>query len=160
MINFFDPSCQEAPRPESEFGICDGNPFAFTTTTNPDGWIAKVENKSGLPVVLTAIDGCVIKGNQLVGQRRCDCMLTTAHHLYFVELKEELKSWKSGAIEQLISTIEIFLKSHAVVNFKHKKAFACNRKSPRFQEIDHELNYKVFRKYGFRIDAQANVVLI
>jgi len=119
-----------------------------------------VENKSGLPVVLTAIDGCVIKGNQLVDQRRCDCMLTTSHHLYFVELKEELKNWKSGAIEQLISTIEIFLNSHVKVNFKHKKAFACNSRSPRFQEIDHELNYQVFEKYGFRIDAQAKVVLI
>ena len=160
MINFFDSTCQEPPRAEIHFGICDGNPIAYTTTTNPDRWIAKVENNSGLPVVLTAIDGCVIKGNDLIGQRRCDCMLTTSHHLYFVELKEELKNWKSGAIEQLICTIEIFLKSHAGVNFKHKKAFACNRKSPHFQEIDHELNYRVFRQYGFRIDAQANVVLI
>ena len=160
MINFFDPACQEASRSESEFGICDGNPTAYSSTTNPEDWVAKVVNKSGLPVVLTAIDGCVIKGNELESQRRCDCMLTTSNHLYFVELKEVLKNWKSGAIEQLISTMEIFLKSHKDVNFKHKKAFACNRKSPRFQENDHELNYQVFKKYGFRIDAQATVVLI
>lgn len=160
MINFFDPNCQEAPRSEREFGICEGNPIAYTTTTNSDAWIAKVENNSGLPVVLTSIDGCVIKGNELSGQRRCDCMLTTERHLYFLELKEELRNWKSGAIEQLISTIKIFLENHNELNFRHKKAFACNRKSPRFQEIDHELNYQIFRKYGFRIDAQAKVVLI
>lgn len=45
-MNFFDPACQEPPFTHTLFGICDdedGNK-AYTDVTNPDKWIATVEN--------------------------------------------------------------------------------------------------------------------
>lgn len=158
-MNFHDVNCQEAPRTEEEFGICDGQ-IAYSTVNDPESWIAKVQNQSGLPATLTAIDGCVILGNELSGVRRCDCMLTTRDHLYLVELKNETKGWKSGAIAQLVSTIQLYIQTHGKGSFRHRKAFACNRQFPRFQEVEHELNLRVFREYGFRIDAQATIVVI
>jgi len=158
-VDFHNPSCQEAPRSEPKFGICDGA-IAYSSLINPTSWIAEVRNQSGLPVTLTAIDGCVILRHELPGIRRCDCMLTTGDHLYLVELKEEKSGWKNGAIAQLLSTIQLYSDTNGRGDFKHRKAFTCNRKSRRFQEIDHELNRKVFRKYGFRIDAQATIVVI
>lgn len=158
-MNFHHPPCQESPRNEEIFGIRDGE-IAYSTVENPDSWTAVVKNESGLPVTLTAIDGCVILGEELEGIRRCDCMLTTRDHLYLVELKEEKKGWKTGAIAQLLSTIKLYHDTHGRGDFKYRKAFACNRHFPRFQEIDHELNLKVFREYGFRIDAQATIVVI
>ena len=119
-----------------------------------------MKNTSDLPATLTAIDGCVILGEELLGIRRCDCMLTTSEHLYLIELKDENKHWKTGAIAQLISTIKLYIDTHGRGSFKHRKAFACNRQFPRFQEVDHELNLLMFRKYGFRIDAQATIVVI
>jgi hypothetical protein len=158
-VNFFDLNCQEEPRTEAEFGIKDGD-IAYTTLEDPETWIAKVHNQSDLPITLTAIDGCVILGGELEGVRRCDCMLTTPDHLYLIELKDENKGWKSGAIAQLVSTIKLFIETHGKGNYKHRKAFACNRQFRRFQEVEHELNLRVFREYGFRIDAQATIVVI
>jgi hypothetical protein len=41
-----------------------------------------------------------------------------------------------------------------------KKAFACNRAHPHFVEIDHELQMRFFRGYGFRVDMQAEVLIL
>ncbi len=89
-------------------------------------------------------------------------MLTSAEyeHIYFVELKNERKQWMKNAIEQLESTIQFFIKYHDISVFKHKKAYACNKKHRHFQEIDNELNLRFFRAYGVRIDVQAEVIIV
>ncbi len=162
MIDFFNPACQESPRNDTEFGILDGNPVAFTSTSNASSWIATVKNQSPKQVVFTAIDGCVIKGEELKGAKRCDGMLTTEDTLFLVELKDQQKNWQATAIQQLIDTIEILRQNHDhdISRFRHKKAFACNRAHQRFQEIEHELNLELFRKYRFRIDAQATIIVL
>jgi hypothetical protein len=77
-----------------------------------------------------------------------------------VELKDERDSWITGALEQLESTIQFFIANHDISAYKHKKAFACNRRKGRFQEIDNEINLRFFRTYGVRIDVQAEIIIV
>jgi hypothetical protein len=80
--------------------------------------------------------------------------------MHFVELKDQMKNWKTDAIAQLESTIQFFKAHHDITAYKIKKAFACNKKHQRFQEIDQEQNLRFFREYGFRIDAQAEIIIV
>jgi hypothetical protein len=162
-MNFFDPLCQEPPHNHMLFGLCDdeNGKKAYTNTDNPESWIASVKNDKVKALVFTAIDKCVIKDGEEVGRGRCDGMLTSDEHLYFIELKNvNYPSWRPKAIEQLESTIQFFLANHNASAYRHKKAFACNKKKPKFQIIEIELKRKFFDTYGFRIDAQAEVVVI
>ncbi|WP_138480639.1 hypothetical protein [Dyadobacter bucti] len=161
-MNFFDKVCQEPSRLDKFFGICDDQDGtkAYTDIEDESKWIATVKNENEVELIFTAIDACVIKGNEEEGRRRCDCMLTSNEHLYFIELKDQNRAWKQDAIEQLESTIQFFEQYHDSSVFKHKKAFACNKQQGYFQEIDNELNLRMFRTYGFRIDAQAEVVVV
>jgi hypothetical protein len=161
-MNFFQPTCQEDPRTDALFGLCDkqDGSKAYTDSLNPNDWIATVKNDSGIELTFTAIDKCVIKDGEEPGRGRCDGMLTSDRHLYFVELKEQTKNWKVKSIAQLESTIQFFKAHHNVSAYKFKKAFACNKKHPHFHEIDHEQNLRFFREYGFRIDAQAEIIIV
>ncbi len=162
-MNFFDPQCQEPALNHTLFGLCDdeNGKKAFTNIDKSDNWIATVKNDRSKMLVFTAIDKCVIKDVEEKGRGRCDAMLNSDEHLYFIELKNiDYPSWKSRAIEQLESTIQFFIAHHDLKRFRHKKAFACNKKKPRFQEIEIELKRRFFDMYRFRIDTQAEVIII
>ena len=95
-----------------------------------------------------------------MGRGRCDAMLTSDELLYLAELKDRgSSSWRADAIEQLKSTIEFLRQHHDLTPFRHKKAFACNKKRQSFQQIDHEERLRFFRTYGFRLDLQATIKL-
>ncbi len=162
-MNFFDTQCQEPPIRHTLFGLCDdeNGQKAYSNVDNPNSWIATVKNDKRKTLVFTAIDKCVIKDGEEVGRGRCDAMLTSDEHLYFVELKNMMANWQTDAVQQLISTIHLFAKHHNVKDFRHRKAFACNRKHRKFVEIDNERNIR-FRNenYGFRLDIQADVVVV
>lgn len=161
-MDFFDSACQEPPIQEKLFGICDDGTSekAYTDVLDPSKWIAKVKNEKQIELIFTAVDKCIIKDNEEKGRGRCDGMLTSDEHLYFIELKDELKNWKTDAIEQLESTISFFNQHHDLSKYRHKKAFACNKKRKAFQVIDNEQNKRFFRQYGFRIDAQAEIIIV
>ena len=161
-VNFFVAACQEPPLNNSIFGLCDDRNGlkAYTNTEDSTKWIATVKNDNQKQLVFTAVDKCIIKDNEHQGRGRCDGMLTSDEHIYFVELKDEARSWKADAIEQLESTIQFFIESHDVNIYKHKKAFACNKQHKHFQEIDNELNRYFFRKYKVRIDVQAEIIVV
>lgn len=163
-MNFFEPSCQEPTITESIFGLCDdqNGTRAYTNADEPDKWIATVKNDRNKHLTFTAIDKCVLKDDEAPDRGRCDGMLTSHsfEHLYFVELKDKPKGWITDAITQLESTILLFIEHHDIVVFKHKKAFACNKRQPHFQEIDNELNLRFFKKYGVRIDVQARIIIV
>lgn len=161
-LDFLSGKCQEPATRAVRFGIRDDKtrPEAYTDTANPDKWIATIHNDQALELVFTAVDKCLLQDNEYKGRGRCDGMLTSDQHLYFIELKEETSSWITGAVEQLESTVQFFLESHDASRYKHKKVFACNRRHQHFQEIDNELNLQFFRQYKFRIDVQATVVVI
>jgi len=160
-MNFFDTTCQEPSFQHKLFGICDdqNGGKAFTDTVNLSKWIATVKNDDQKQLVFTAIDKCVIKDHEENDRGRCDAMLTSDNSLYLVELKDATSHWQKEAVDQLVSTIEFLQENHDISGFKHKKAFACNKRRPRFQEIDNELNLRFYRKYGFRIDVQAEIII-
>lgn len=158
-MDFFKSECQSGPFSEPQFGLCDdqNSTPAYVDTVNPDKWIATVENPGRLPVTFTAIDKCVIQDSDVPGRGRCDGMLTTKELLYLVELKEQAPPWRPHAMEQLESSIRFLLAHHDISRFRHKKAFACNKRRPKFAIIENELQRRFFRNYGFRIDLQATV---
>ena len=161
-MDFFNSACQEAPRMDSIFGICDDNngTKAYTKTNNSHTWIAIVKNDDQKNVIFTAIDKCIIKENEEIGRGRCDGMITFNEHLFFIELKDQAKGWVTEAVNQLESTIKFFIEFHPNASYKHRKAYACNKRHPHFHEIDNERNLHFFRKYGFRLDVQAEIIVI
>lgn len=164
MLDFFKKACQAPARRESLLGICDdeaGNPVYWELDlSKKENWGAVVENKDELDLSLTAVDKCVLKDEEYEGLARCDAMLRSSKHLFFVELKNQRKRWQKEAIEQLASTIELFLKYHDAAGFQHKKAYACNRKHPHFHVIDHEQKLRFKRQYDFRLDVQSSIIVV
>lgn len=161
-VNFFVAACQEPPLSNSLFGLCDdkNGQKAYTNTTDSTKWIGTVKNDNQKQLTFTAIDKCIIKDNELKGKGRCDGMLTSNEQIFFIELKDQQKDWITDSIEQLESTIQLFIESHDISNFKHKKAFACNKKHRHFQETNNELNILFFQKYKVRIDIQAEIIVV
>lgn len=163
-MDFFDNECQTPPINHKIFGICDdeNGGKAYTNVSDENIWIATVKNNKKLALTFTAIDKCVIKDDEEKGRGRCDGMLTSSEHIYLVELKNRGKDSISGAIDQLESTIQFLIKYHPeeLEKFRHKKAFACNRRKRHFQVIDNERNLKFFKTYGFRIDVQAEILVV
>lgn len=147
------------------FGICDdedGNK-AYTNLNNIDSWVATVENNEKVELTFTAIDNCLFPNDEFTGRKRCDGMLTSEKHLYFIELKDwKQGGWLTHAIKQLGSTIDSFVESHPAEldKYQHKKAFACNKRSNRFIVIDHERKLTFFRRYKFRLDVQSKVLVV
>ena len=161
-MDFFNPACQSGPFNQKKFGLCDdqNSTRAYVDTANPETWVATVENPSQHAVTFTAIDKCVIQDGDEPSRGRCDGMLTTDDLLYLVELKEQEPPWQQHAIDQLESSIRFLLAHHDVSRFRHKKAFACNKKRQAFVTIENDLMLRFRRQYGFRIDIQATVLVL
>lgn len=161
-LNFLENNCRENARKDLLFGLCDDQDGkkAYSNVDAPAKWIATVKNENAVELVFTPIDKCIIQDYEYTGRGRCDGMLTSSEHLFFVELKNEAKGWITDAIEQLESTIEFFKENHDINAFRHKKAFACNKKHRHFQEIDNETNLAFFRKHKVRIDLQAEIIVV
>lgn len=161
-MDFFKPECQSGPFSQDRFGLCDdqNSTPAYVDTSFPEKWVATVENPARKPVTFTAIDKCVLQDGDEPGRGRCDGMLTTQDLLYLVELKEQEPPWRQHALDQLESSIQFLVANHDVSCFRHKKAFACNKRRQTFAYIDGELQRRFFRTYGFRIDIQATVLVL
>lgn len=166
MLDFFKPECQSAPTTDALFGVCDDGDGAVAyidgDLANQNNWGATVKNNNRVGLTFTAIDKCVIGDDEYEGRGRCDGMLTSVEHLYLIELKDKSPPWVTATIEQLRSTILFLRDSHneEVDEYRHKKAFACNKRRPHFYEIDNELNLSFFRNYGFRIDVQGTILVV
>lgn len=160
-LDFFQSSCQETIR-DTLFGLCDDQDGrrAYANTDDPRKWVARVKNDRNLRLVFTAIDNCIIQLNEHRGHRRCDGMLASDEHLFFVELKDQRSGWIEEAIAQLESTIQLFIESHGRPIQKHRKAFACNKAHPHFFVFDNERNRRFFSTYGFRLDVQAEIIVV
>ncbi len=161
-INFFEAKCQESPISAIRFGLCDdqNGQKAYTDTNNPNNWIAVLENAHKQPVTFTAIDNCIeiLRGDNNA-EKRCDGMLTYTDNIVFVELKEVEKAWILDAVEQLETTIRYFMENHDINLFRHKRAFACNKKHPRFKVIEPETKKRFFDTYRVRLNIQATIKL-
>ena len=160
-MNFFDSACQEPARKDCLFGLCDDQDGtkAYANTDDSSKWIATVQNDSYVELIFTAIDNCVIMGNEEQGRGRCDGMLTSIEHIYFVELKNQKEGWISEAIVQLESTIRFFMEHHDISRFRYKKAFACNKRHRPFVVIQNEISKSFFENCGFHIHVGRTIEL-
>jgi len=164
-VNFFESTCREASKTESEFGICDdqNQTKAYTLTTNKNKWIATVKNDNNKSVSFTAIDNCILvyKEGTKDKESTCDGMLNFTDSLYLVELKDKGHSgWKAEAVSQLENTIRLINEHHNLDTVKYKKAYACNKKFPVFRVIDAAERKAFFhRTKGYRLDIQAEIVI-
>ena len=158
-MDFFKPECQSGPFNQKQFGLCDdqNTTRAYVDTAAPAKWVATVENPSQQAITFTAIDKCVISDSDAPGRGRCDGMLTTEDLLYLVELKDQKTNWQPHAIEQLESTIQFLRANHDLTRFRHKKAYACNKRHRPFVFIDQELKLRFFRTSDFRLHIQATI---
>jgi hypothetical protein len=166
MLNFFDKAYQEPPINDTLFGLCDngGVNIAFTDKTDKTKWIATVENPDGLTLIFTAIDKGVIKDDEYLGYERCDGMLTSSKHLYFVELKNQKRDRMQKGISQMESTIKLFDKAHPKKKdqFVQRKAYVCNKrhKKHHFHHTDNEKRKYFFLTYGFRLYVDDKISLV
>ncbi len=86
-------------------------------------------------------------------------MLTYTDNIVFVELKDERKEWISGAIEQLEATIISYKTAHNLDKYRHKMAFAANKRHPNFHTIDNETMKSFFDNHRVRLNVQAEIVV-
>ena len=161
-LNFFKSECQSIPLVDSEFGLCDdqNGEKAYIDNSDRSKWIATVKNDALLSIVFTAVDKCVLFDHEYIGRGRCDGMLTTSRHLYLVELKDKDPPWQTDAIVQLESTIQFLMDNHDISAFKNRKIFASNKRRAKFVVLDNEFNISFFKRTTFRIDIQAENILI
>lgn len=161
-ISFFEPACQEPPITAASFGILDdkAGSKAYTDSENPENWVAIVKNAGQVAVTFTAIDNCIeiLRPNGDM-ESRCDGMLTYPGNIVFVELKNQRTGWMSDAIGQLEITIRQFIEQEDIAQFRHKRAFACNKRRPHFAVIENETMKRFFDELGVRLNVQAEIVI-
>ena len=164
-VNFLLNPCSEKARNDKEFGICDDQDGgkAYTTDTNSDDWVANVSNENQADLTFTPIDNCIIvfKEGTRLKESTCDGMITFKDSLYLVELKDQGTSgWIPKAKDQLENTIRLLGQSHDLDEFRFKKAYACNKRHPRFQIIEASERKSFFeRTNGFRLDIQTGITI-
>ena len=164
-VDFFDPQyVKEPPRTDPEFGICDKDGISFTLTDgDPDKWVAVVHNETQAECQYVPVDHNIVVRNKRGEERSmCDGMLykTDLSWLSFIELKEVRKGWKSKPLEQLESTVQVFLASHDPNSFGHRFAYAVNRRHPRFAYSRKEEMQTFRNKYGFSLLFQRDIIVL
>ena len=163
-VDFFNTSCKEPVRTNEKFGICDDQDGikAYSSIDTSTNWIATVINETQIEVSFTAIDNCIItlKEGTQDKESSCDGMLTFSNSVYLVELKNQRTGgWLPSAIGQLKNSIKLLKASNNLEEIRYKKAYACNSKHPNFQVMEVERKKKFYDETGFRIDAQAKIVI-
>jgi hypothetical protein len=164
-MNFFNPAFQTTVA-EQRFGLCDdenGTPAHVDIgACRQDAWNAVVENPQALDLVFTAIDNAVITSAQQTGKGRCDGMLTHDRNaLFFIELKTGASHWISDAIQQLSDTIMLFNEAHPteMQDFRFKRAYACNRRHPRFDHSNKVKRKQFFQTHKVRLFVEATITV-
>lgn len=134
-INFLKLECRTQSS-DAIFGLCDDPPPpnkpAYISETNPENWIAKINNTKKENVLFYAIDHCVsilkADGNPA---SKCDGVLVYSNNLTFVELKSrKSKKWFKEGREQLTATINQFKQNHDLSTYTKVEAYVCNNLRP------------------------------
>lgn len=91
----------------------------------------------------------------------CDAMILTEglQDVYFIELKDVRRQWVSKAVSQLESTIRIFNDSHCDVAFRHRLAYASNRRHP-FPASYREKEELFRQSLGFKLVVSGRINLL
>jgi hypothetical protein len=160
-IDFFDKKCLTETNAE-KFGIIDGidDNKAFLIFQDHSDWICTIVNSNAENIEFRSIDNCIIvRRDNNDKERTCDCMLTYADNIVFIELKNKISSWINDGIEQIEQTIIAFKENHDIDVFKHKRAFVANKKHPQFHVIENETMIKFYSQYSVRLNVQAEIVI-
>lgn len=164
-IDFFK---EEEVVPDVLFGICDDDDettktpaYVDKTLANANKWIAKVMNHSGKSIGFIAVDNKIeIRRPNGDMENRCDAMLHNDDNIVFVELKVQAKDWIKHAVEeQLLTTIEVFKSCHDINKFRHRLAYACNRKHPFFAVSHKEYMQRFWAEHNVRLIIGRDIVL-
>ena len=166
-VNFFAPVYQrEQPRKDLLFGVNDGTQqngeesLAYTTSDEGDKpWNANVDNHEGHEVLFTPLDhNIIIHPTPGETYSLCDGMLRQGNDwLAFVELKVVGEGWIQSNIDQLESTIRLFLSNHDYKAYRHREAYAANRKHPSYH-FSHKVQMNEFHsKTKFRLLMQNSI---
>ena len=166
-IDFFKAECQTENISETIFGICDDEDSDIKTPAyvsyDPiqDNWIATVKNQSEHCLNFTAVDNCIeILRSDGSMDNRCDAMLTNKDNIIFVELKDQKECWIRHAVdEQLQTTIDHFKDNYDISQYKHKKAYACNRRHPNFHVSYKEKMSQFFSRNRIRLSLEATIII-
>ncbi len=165
-INFLDKAwTTRVPADVQLFGVYDPpreRPAVSLDPLTEDEWIAVVTNLSRQEVTFVAIDNGVLAQGDLAGEPRCDCMILTRRHLYFIELKDRNNAAdaNSKGKKQLASTIALFRLLHPqdFLSRHIRRAYVCNRKALIPQRIYHA-EKEHFKRLGVRLFLQRDVSL-
>lgn len=142
------------------FGICDDEDSTIKTPAyydedekHEEKWCAKVTNNSNKDISFIAVDNAIeIRRENGDMANRCDAMLHNDDNIIFVELKNQRGKWIDHAVnEQLLATINVFKKCYDINTFRHRVAYACNKKHPVFA-VSHKTMMQKFRNdHGVRL---------
>ncbi len=157
-IDFFDSKyipLQEKTRRHQRFGICDSPTGAHTSLTEP--YDCMVINQYQKEIQFIPIDHNIpffdVSGKQLSS---CDGMLYNKDEKYefiiFIELKSgtNIRNWRSDAINQLLSTVKIFIHNHDASRYNKKQCYASNAVNQIVRTIhQNELNNFAEQTSGF-----------
>lgn len=162
-VDFFIESCQTVNIIAPLFGIIDpqdGGP-AYVEFSNPEIWVAIVENRSDLSLNFTAVDNCVeILRSDGQMDYRCDGILTGGDYLIFVELKDQRGEWIQHAVEKQLKTTILNFKSNCDISrYKKKYAYACNKQHPQFQYSHMSMMEEFRHTTGVRLCIVNKIVL-
>lgn len=166
-INFFASVYKrEQPRKDFLFGVNDGiqqngdQGMAYTSTdegTKP--WNACVYNHEGCEVCFTPLDhNVIIHPTPSETYSLCDGVLKHGQEwLAFVELKVVGEGWIQNNIDQLESTIRLFHNNHDYKAFRHREAYAANRRHPMYH-FSHKVQMNEFHsRTKFRLLIQNSI---
>ena len=168
-VDFFAPVYQrEQARKDVEFGLNDGiqlngeEGMAYSTTDETEKpWNACVKNPVSHEVMFLPLDhNIIIHPAPSETYSLCDGMLRHDNEwLAFVELKVRGGGWIQNNIDQLQSTIGLFHENHDYKIFRHREAYAANRKHPAYH-YSHKVQMNEFHsKTKFRLIIQNTIVV-
>ncbi|WP_303310217.1 hypothetical protein [Hymenobacter sp. BT730] len=177
-VDFFTTRCADGSLSDdvtnaAEFGLCDDphvagtlKSRAYLDTSNPNKWIATVDNAPRYEVTFKGIDDCItiykpvpLTDGSLEEASRCDGMLLYEDSIIFVELKEKRRSWLESSIGQLEATIKVFADSYDLTIYKRRMAYSVNKAHPRFNESRIQSANSFFKEAGIVLRTQAMIKL-
>ena len=136
--------------------------MAYSTIRESDKpWNATVNNPETVEVLFTPLDhNVIIHPTQTETYSLCDGVLRNGQTwLAFVELKVMGEGWIQHNIEQLESTISLFHENYDYKKFRHREAYAANRKHPSYH-FSHKVQMNEFHsRTKFRLLIQNSIMV-
>ena len=163
-MNFFDEACKTSTVKEY-FGLYDepdpAKKPAFIIEEDEGTWIASVNNPNRRQAHFYAIDHCLdLKRDNGEEARKCDGVLQTDIELVFIELKSRgTRKWFTGAVQQLIETIDRYRRDHNIPADRIIAAQACNKLRPKASGQRSTFLAELRREHAIAIRDQAEVNL-